>query len=240
MVRYISSSLRRRKINENFFLYRYHFYTIIALLPFLTSKTLLQFFFRIFIFESPTSNIFISISFWIIIVCKCYTTFNVLLLFFNSRWICAFSLCPRVSVFSKNLAVFTLINQLMQMLSSKDVLPNECSRNIQKVVEKLYLWVNSFLTEMQFSVCTLTFTGRIKFIGVFQEFSWSFQKTTILQNSSRWLLPYMASVASIFANFELIHESLWRWKFSLGWSAKVYLREFLYEVKKFLNEAKKS
>ena len=157
MVRYISSSLRRRKINENFFLYRYHFYTIIALLPFLTSKTLLQFFFRIFIFESPTSNIFISISFWIIIVCKCYTTFNVLLLFFNSRWICAFSLCPRVSVFSKNLAVFTLINQLMQMLSSRDVLPNVCSCNVQKVVEKLHVWANSFLTEMQFFSVQLDF-----------------------------------------------------------------------------------
>ena len=73
--------------------------------------------------------------------------------YFNGRWTCTFLLCPRVSVFPKNLAVFTLINQLMQMLLSKDVLPNECSRNVQKLVEKLYLWVNSFLTEMQvFSV----------------------------------------------------------------------------------------
>ena len=107
------------------------------------------FFFRILIFESSTFNFFIDILFRIIIVCKCYTTFNVLLLFFNGRWTCAFLLFPRVSVFPKNLAVFTLINQLMQMLLSSDVLPNECSRN----VEKLYLWVNSFLTEMQvFSV----------------------------------------------------------------------------------------
>ena len=45
---------------------------------------------------------------------------------------------------------------------------------------------------------------------------------------------------AIFVNFELIHESLWRWKFSLEWFAKVYLREFLYEVKNSLNEAKKS
>ena len=45
---------------------------------------------------------------------------------------------------------------------------------------------------------------------------------------------------TIFVNFELIRESLWRWKFSLGWFTKVYLYEFLYEVKNFLNEAKKS
>ena len=72
------------------------------------------FFFRILIFESSTFNFFIDILFRIIIVCKCYTTFNVLLLFFNGRWVCGFSLCPRVSVFSKTLAMFTLINQLMQ------------------------------------------------------------------------------------------------------------------------------
>ena len=100
---------------------------------------------------------FIDILFRIIIVCKCYTIFNVLLLFFNNRWICAFSLCPRVSVFSKNLAVFTLMNHLMQMLLSRDVLPNKCSPNVQKVVEKLYLWVSSFLTEMQFFSVQLDF-----------------------------------------------------------------------------------
>ena len=96
------------------------------------------------------SIFFIDILFRIIIVCKCYTTFNLLLLFFNGWWICGFSLCPRVFVFSKTLAVFTLINQFMQMLLSRNALPNECSRNVQKVVEKLYLWANSFLTEMQF------------------------------------------------------------------------------------------
>ena len=45
---------------------------------------------------------------------------------------------------------------------------------------------------------------------------------------------------TIFVNFELIRESLWRWKFSLGWFAKVYLCKFLYELKNSLNEAKKS
>ena len=140
------------------------FCTVVTFIPslhcyhFWLPKCCYCFFFpNFFFFESSTFNLFIYILFQIIIVCKCYTTFHVLLLFFNGRWICAFSLCPRVSVFSKNLAVFTLINQLMQMLSSKDVLPNECSRNIQKVVEKLYLWVNSFLTEMQFFSVQLDF-----------------------------------------------------------------------------------
>ena len=42
-------------------------------------------------------------------------------------------------------AVFTLTNQLMQLLSSRGVLPNKCIPNVQKVVEKIYLWENSFL-----------------------------------------------------------------------------------------------
>ena len=107
------------------------------------------------------STFCIDILFRIIIVCKCYTTFNILL-FFNGRWICAFSLCRRVSFFSKNHAVFTLINQLMQMLSSRDVLPNECSRSVQKVFEKLYPWVYSFLTEMQFFSVHLDFHRKNK------------------------------------------------------------------------------
>ena len=140
------------------------FCTVVTFIPslhcyhFWLPKCCYCFFFpNFFFFESSTFNLFIYILFQIIIVCKCYTTFHVLLLFFNGRWICAFSLCPRVSVFSKNLAVFTLINQLMQMLPSRDFLSNECSRNVQKVVEKLYLWVNSFLTEMQFFSVQLDF-----------------------------------------------------------------------------------
>ena len=142
MVQYISSSFWRRKINEkNFsFLLRYQFYTINALLSFLTSKTLLLFFLPNSYFWTFNFQFF----YWYFVS----NNYNVLLLFFNGRWICGFSLCPRVSVFSKTLAVFTLINQLMQMLLSRDVLPNECSHNVQKVVEKLYLWANSFLTEM--------------------------------------------------------------------------------------------
>ena len=108
------------------------------------------------------STFCIDILFRIIIVCKCYTTFNLLLLFFNGWWICGFSLCPRVFVFSKTLAVFTLINQFMQMLLSRNALPNECSRNVQKVVEKLYLWANSFLTEMQFFSVQLDFHSENK------------------------------------------------------------------------------
>ena len=162
MVRYISSSFWRRKINKKIFfaplsLLYHHFHCYYFWLP----KRYYCFFFRI-IFESSTANFFIDILFQIIIDCKCYTTFNVLLLFFNGWWISAFSLCLRVSVFSKTLAVFTLINHLMQMLSSRDVLPNECSRNAQKVVEKLYLWVNSFLTEMQFFSVQLDFHRKNK------------------------------------------------------------------------------
>ena len=48
-----------------------------------------------------------------------------------------FHYVQELTVFSKNLPVFTLINQLMQMLSSRYVMPNECSRNAQKVVEKI-------------------------------------------------------------------------------------------------------
>ena len=92
-------------------------------------------------------HIFIDILFRILIACKYHTTFNVLFLIFNDQWICRFSLCRRVSVlfFFKNLAIFTLINQHMQILSSRGLPPNECSANVQKVVEKIYLWVNSFL-----------------------------------------------------------------------------------------------
>ena len=46
---------------------------------------------------------------------------------------------------------------IMQMLSSRDVLPNKCSPNVKIVVEKPYLWVSSFLTEMQFFSMQLDF-----------------------------------------------------------------------------------
>ena len=151
------------------------------------------FFFRILIFESSTFNLFI-VLFRIIIVCKCYTTFSVVLLFFNGWWICAFSLCPRVSVFFKNLAVFTLINQLMQMLSSRYVKPNVCSCNVQKVVEKLNLWVNPFLTEMQFFSVQPDFHRKNKIHRFLSRIFLKLLKTTILQNSSWWPLTYMSSV----------------------------------------------
>ena len=95
------------------------FCTVITLIPslhyyhFWLPKRYSCFFFRILIFECylQLSKLFIDILFQTITACKCCTTFNVLLLFFNDRWICAFPLCPRVSVFSKHLAVFTLMNQ---------------------------------------------------------------------------------------------------------------------------------
>ena len=177
-------------------MHRYHFYTIICTAIIFDFQNAITVFSSEFLFLNLQLSIFFTdVLFQIIIVCKCYTTFSVVLLFFNGRWICAFSLCPRVSVFSKNLAVFTLINQLMQMLSSRDFLSNECSRNVQKVVEKLYLWVNSFLTEMQFFSVQLDFHRKKKIHRCLSRIFLKLLKTTILQNSSWWLLPYMASVA---------------------------------------------
>ena len=140
MVRFISSSFWSRKINE-----KKIFFVTLSILYHQCTAIIFDFQNTITVFSSEflllnlNFQFFIDILFRIIIVCKCYTTFNVLLLFFNGRWICGFSVCPRVSVFPKTLVVFTLINQLMQMLLPRDVLPNECSRNAQKVVEKLYL-----------------------------------------------------------------------------------------------------
>ena len=90
---------------------------------------------------------FIDILFRILIACKYHTTFNVLFLIFNDQWICRFSLCRRVSVFFFfQKPCYIYINKPnMQILSSRGLPPNECSANVQKVVEKIYLWVNSFL-----------------------------------------------------------------------------------------------
>ena len=80
----------------------------------------------------------------------------IILLEDNDQWICDFSLCRRVLVGSKNLAVFILKNLLKQMLSSRDILPNDCSLDVLKVAKK-YLRMNSFLTEMQFFSMHLDF-----------------------------------------------------------------------------------
>ena len=145
MVRYIWSSFWRRKINEKFFCGVVTFISFtnyklfIAPLSFLTFKTMQLFFLSksYFCMLSSTFNIFIDILFRITIVCKCCTTFNVSLLLFNDRWICAVSLCPRVSVFfPKPCCVYIL------RLPLRGALPNECSRNVQKFLEKIYLWVN--------------------------------------------------------------------------------------------------
>ena len=110
-------------------LHRYHFW--------LSKRCNFFFFQSYFCMLSSTFNFFIDILFRIIIVCKCCTTFNVSLLLFNDRWICAVSLCPRVSVFfPKPCCVYIL------RLPLRGALPNECSRNVQKFLEKIYLWVN--------------------------------------------------------------------------------------------------
>ena len=98
---------------------------------------------------SSTFDFFIDILFRILFTCKCHTKFSVLFLFFNDPWICVFSYVGEFWVRFKNRAVFILINQLMQTLSSRGILPDECSLNVQKVVKK-FIWMNSFLTKMQF------------------------------------------------------------------------------------------
>ena len=133
------------------FLHCFHFYTIIARLPFLTSKTLFLFFF-----------------FWIFLIFECYLQLSIFLLIFYFEYFLLANTIPNLTycfcfsttdefvyfhyageflVRSKNRAVLTLINQPMQMLSSRGVLPNECLSNVQKLSRK-YLWMNSFLTEM--------------------------------------------------------------------------------------------
>ena len=134
------------------FLHRFHFYTIIAPLSFLTSKTLLLLFSsKFFLFLNAIFNFrffyrhFISNTFHLQVPYQ-IQRFSV---FFNDPWICVFSYVGEFWVHFKNRAVFILINQLMETLSSRGFLPDECSLNVQKVVKKL-IWMNSFLTKMQF------------------------------------------------------------------------------------------
>ena len=120
-------------------MHRYHFCTSI---PPLSFQNFITVFSSEFLLLNAIFNFkfFIDILFGILIACKYYTTFNVLLLCFNDRLICGFSLCRIVSVFSqKPCCVYINKSTLMQTLSSKGVLPNECSPNVQKVVEKIFL-----------------------------------------------------------------------------------------------------
>ena len=68
------------------------------------------------------NNFFLAILFPILIACKYYTTFNVLLPFFSDLWICVFSLCWRVSVFFHT-PCFVYINQSIQ----EDTVIKRCS-----------------------------------------------------------------------------------------------------------------
>ena len=79
----------------------------------------------------------------------CFSTIWIGVFFIMSKSFCFF--------FFKNLLLLTLINRPMQMLLLKVVLPNEYSPKIQKFIQKIYLWVNSFLTEMQFFSMQLDF-----------------------------------------------------------------------------------
>ena len=136
-----------RKINKNFFLYRYHFFTIIEPLSFLTYKTLLLLFRQnsYFWMFSSTFNFLLIFSFEYLLLANTILHLTYYYCFSTINAFVVFHYVGEFLFFSKNLAVFTLINQHMQILSSRGVPPNECSPNIQKVVEKIYLWVKSFL-----------------------------------------------------------------------------------------------
>ena len=121
---------------------------------------------------------------------------------------------------------------------------------------RLYLWANSFLTEMQFFSVQLDFHSENKIHRCLSRIFLKLLKNNyfaeqllmaITLHGLSSLCTYIVLLGqkllwvesfTIFVNFELIRESLWRWKFSLGWFAKVYLRKFFYEVKNYLNEAK--
>ena len=131
-----------RKINENFFvplsLFHHHWTTIIfdfqnVVTAFSSEFLFFNVFFNfqflfIFYFEYLLlANTILHLTYY-----YCFSTINRFLIF---HYVGEFLF------FSKNLAVFTLMNQHMQILSSR-VPPNECS---PKVVKQIYLWANSFL-----------------------------------------------------------------------------------------------
>ena len=117
------------------------------------------------------NNFFIAILFPILIACKYYTTFNVLLPFFSDLWICVFSLCWRVSIFFHT-PCSVYVNQSIQ----EDTVIKRCSKMtvipiFKKVVEKIYLWVSSFLIEMQFVSMQLDFHRKNKIHQMFLQVS---------------------------------------------------------------------
>ena len=116
-------------------MHRYHFYTTI---PPLSFQNFITVFSSEFLLLNAIFNFkfFIDILFRILIACKYYTTFNVLLLCFNDRLICGFSLCRIVSVFSqKPCCVYinksTHANAVIKRCFAKWVF-SQCSKSCRK------------------------------------------------------------------------------------------------------------
>ena len=122
---------------------------------------------------------------------------------FSTIWIGVFFIMSKsLCFFFKNLLLLTLINRLMQMLLLKVVPPNKYSPKIQKFIQKIYLWVNSFLTKMQLFSMQLDFHRENKihkmlFQVSFKNFPEAFKNQIFLQNSSWWLLGYIASISCL-------------------------------------------
>ena len=131
------------------FWYCYHFSTIIEPLSFLTSKTLLLLFLQnsYFWMFSSTFNFLLIFYFEYLLLantilhltyCFWFSTINGFVVFhYVGEFLFFF--------FFKKPCYIYINKPNMQILSSRGLPPNECSANVQKVVEKIYLWVNSFL-----------------------------------------------------------------------------------------------
>ena len=131
MVRYISNSFWRRKINEKLF------WTVITFTP-----SLHHYYFN---FENVVTVFSSDCYFWMLSSTFNFQYFLLANTILNwTYYYClstidgfvVFHYAGEFCFFLKSLALFTLINQHMQMLSWRGVLPNEFSPNVQKFVEK--------------------------------------------------------------------------------------------------------
>ena len=145
----------------------YHFY-FIASLSFWLPKRYYCFFFRILILNAIFNFQFF---YW------CFISNNYCLqMLYTLTYYYCFSTIDGFVVFHyvRELLFFPKTLLCLHLhLSSRGVLSNECSLNIQKLSKKYISEWTHFWLKCSCSACDLTFTGKIKFIGIFQEFSWS-------------------------------------------------------------------
>ena len=167
---------------------------------------------------------FIDILFRILIACKYHTTFNVLFLIFNDQWICRFSLCRRVSVFFffKNLAIFTLINQICRSCH-QEVFPQMSVLQMFKKLLKKYifewthfceLWIHSRkFMKVRILSWVVRKSSSPRIFTWSQKFSqWSQKVSNCEHTQSKGLIWLFAKVNSRDKSF-------------LGLFAKVYVRK---------------